>query len=115
MNNHRKGGCTFARCSSGEHIRGYRGIYRHLLVLSHTQLHSGGIDVHDACPGGAQFDGGSGFAELYLAVFLQGHRSGYRRIFARDAQGYGAGCPLAVRIRVAVLVASWFSLHAVAT
>src|SRR6266849_8587409 len=111
MNNHRKGGCTFARCTSGEHIRGYRGIYRHLLVLSHTQLHSGGIDVHDACPGAAQFDGGSGFAELHLAILLPDHRSRDRRPLDRDPEGHPSPRAVAIRLRLDVLVARHASLH----
>ena len=99
----------------GGHIRGHSDISCQLLVLSHSQLHSGSVDVHNARPGVAQLHGRFGLTELHMAVFLQGYRSSYRRIFYRDAQGYGAGCPLAVRIRVAVLAASWFSLHAVAT
>ena len=50
-------------------------------------------------------------AELHLAFFLQDHRSGHRPVIDRDPKGYGAGGPLAVRFRLAVLDSRRLPLH----
>ena len=76
-----------------------------LLVLSPTQLHPGGVDVHAARPRGARVGGRDGFDKLYLALLLPDHRSLRHAHCGFDAQSNGAGGALAVRGRMAVLAA----------